>query len=253
MLIFDFDGVLMDSVQEVAVTTYNMLHSGLATRLNQVPRKALDLFLRNRFHIQPIGDAPVLMKWCLETGKSAPQKLLSAGEYDDIIGHAAEPVADRTRGFFETRNRFKTRDPEAWTALNRPMQPLWRHLLERQTGEPVILTNKDSEATLDLCRHFGLPIGSGNIYAGDNGTTKIQNMQRIMQRFASGRYAFIDDSIKNLREIDAYFNRDNQTIELILAEWGYTGPNDAHMATSSGYQNLTMNAFIGQLKDGFYF
>ena len=253
LLIFDFDGVLMDSVQEVAVTAYNMLHSGLATRLNLLPRKALDLFLRNRFHIQPIGDAPVLMQWCLETGKSAPQKLLSEEEYIDIIGHAAEPVADRTRRFYETRSRFKTQDPEAWTALNRPMQPLWNHLVKRQSGEPVILTNKNSEATLDLCRHFGLTIGNGNIYSGDNGATKIENMQRIMQRFESGSYAFIDDSVKNLREIDGHFNRDNKMIALILAEWGYTGPDDARLAASSGYQSLTMESFIGQLKGNLYF
>jgi len=252
MLIFDFDGVLMDSVHEVAVTAYNMLQDNLATRLNQLPQKALDLFLRNRFHVQPIGDAPVLMKWCLVTGESSPQKLLSEEEYIDIIGQVDEPVADRTNRFFATRSRFKTQDLEAWTALNRPMQPLWNHLVKRQIGEPVILTNKNSEATLDLCRHFGLPIGNGNIYSGDNGTTKIENMQRIMQRFESGSYAFIDDSVKNLREIDGHFNKDKKTVELILAEWGYTGPDDARLAAGLGYSSLTMHGFIEQLKDGVY-
>ena len=61
MLIFDYDGVLMDSVREVAVTAYNMVQNTIATRLNQLPQTALDLFLRNRFHVQPIGDAPVLV------------------------------------------------------------------------------------------------------------------------------------------------------------------------------------------------
>jgi hypothetical protein len=252
MLIYDFDGVLMDSVREVAVTAYNMLQDKLATRLNQLPPKALNLFLRNRFHVQPIGDAPVLMKWCLESGESTPQKLLGAREYNDIIGQAAEPVDDRTSRFFETRNRFKTKAPEAWTALNKPMQPLWNHLIESHIGDPVILTNKNREATLDLCRYFGLQIGDNSIYSGDNGATKIENMQQIMQRFKAGGYAFIDDSVKNLREIDGHFNRDKKTIGLILAEWGYTGPNDARLAESSGYQSLTMDAFIVQLKDGFY-
>ena len=77
MLIFDYDGVLLDSVREVAVTAYNMVQGTIATRLDQLPQNALELFLRNRFHVQPIGDAPVLMKWCLEVGESDPQKLLS--------------------------------------------------------------------------------------------------------------------------------------------------------------------------------
>ncbi len=81
MLIFDYDGVLLDSVREVAVTAYNMLQGTITTRLDQLPQAALDLFLRNRFHVQPIGDAPVLMTWCLEIGESDPDKLLSPVEY----------------------------------------------------------------------------------------------------------------------------------------------------------------------------
>ena len=81
MLIFDFDGVLMDSVREVAVTAYNTLKGDiLLSRLDQLPQDALALFLRNRFHLQPIGDAPVLMNWCLEAATVDPGKLLSEEE-----------------------------------------------------------------------------------------------------------------------------------------------------------------------------
>ncbi|UCD81085.1 MAG: hypothetical protein JSW26_06560 [Desulfobacterales bacterium] len=251
MLIYDFDGVLMDSVAEVAVTAYNMLKGNLATRLNQLPQKALDLFLRNRFHVQPIGDAPVLMKWCLEAGEAAPQKLLSDKEYNDIIGQVDEPVADRTIRFFETRRRFKTTDIKAWTVLNQPVQPLWNCLIERQIGEPVILTNKNREATMDLCSHYGLKISNDNIYPGDYGTTKIDNMKRIIQRFRASSYAFIDDSVKNLLEIDQHFNKDKKKVALIFAEWGYIGPDDARLAGNLGYQSLTKDQFIDQLKDRF--
>ena len=118
-----------------------------------------------------------------EAGEAAPQKLLSDKEYNDIIGQVDEPVADRTIRFFETRRRFKTKDISAWTVLNQPVQPLWDYLIERQIGEPVILTNKNREATMDLCSHYGLKISNGNIYSGDHGTTKIANMQQIMRRY----------------------------------------------------------------------
>jgi hypothetical protein len=101
MLIFDYDGVLLDSVREIAVTAYNMLNGTIATRLDQLPQTALNLFLRNRFHVQPIGDAPILMKWCLELRESAPDKLLTPEEYADIIRQVDEPVAARTTRFFE--------------------------------------------------------------------------------------------------------------------------------------------------------
>ncbi|MBT8371601.1 MAG: hypothetical protein KJO34_11600, partial [Deltaproteobacteria bacterium] len=173
MLIFDFDGVLMDSVREIAVTSYNTLKNTIVTRLEHLPQEALNLFFRNRFHIQPIGDAPVLMKWCLEAHESDPQILLSEKEYNNIIGRVDEPVAVRTTRFFDTRARFKAKDLKAWIALNTPVQPLWDRLIEGRGRDLVILTNKNREATLALCDHFGLQINNANIYSGDNGTTKI--------------------------------------------------------------------------------
>ena len=248
MLIFDYDGVLMDSVREVAVTAYNMLQGTIVTRLNQLPQSALDLFLRNRFHVQPIGDAPVLMKWCLEIGESDPDKLLSPKEYEEIIQHVDEPVAARTTRFFEMRNRFKTKDIEAWTALNAPVQPLWRIMVANPTENIVLLTNKNREATISLSKHFGLKISDKNVYSGDNGTTKIENMTQIMQRFRKPAYAFIDDSVKNLREIDEHFNQQEKKIALIFAAWGYTGPDDARTAKDFGYQVETIGEFAEKLK-----
>ena len=248
MLIFDFDGVLMDSVREIAVTAYNTLRGTMITKLNQIPKAALELFLRNRFHVQPIGDTQVLMRWCLEMGASDPEKLLSPEEYDVLIRQIDEPVVQRTNRFFEMRGRFKQKDINAWLELNAPVQPLWRLLIAKQKGDLVMLTNKNREATLDLCQHFGLPISKANVYSGDNGTTKIDNMKQIMQRFKASDYAFVDDSVKNLREIDAYFNRDKKVIDLIFATWGYTGPDDAGFAKNFGYQVLTMDEFINTME-----
>lgn len=247
MLIFDYDGVLLDSVREVAVTAYNMLQGTIVTRLDQLPQNTLELFLRNRFHVQPIGDAPVLMKWCLEVGESDPDKLLSPAEYQDIIQRIDEPVAARTTRFFETRNRFKTQDLDAWIALNAPVQPLWRIMVENPAENFVLLTNKNREATASLSKHFGLTISAENIYSGDHGTTKIENMTQIMQRFKRPTYSFIDDSVKNLREIDEHFNQEEKAISLIFAAWGYVGPGDARTANDFGYQVVTLDEFVESL------
>lgn len=248
MLIFDYDGVLLDSVREIAVTAYNMLNNTIITRLDQLPQSALELFLRNRFHVQPIGDAPVLMKYCLEIDGTDPDKLLSPEEYEKILEQVDEPVAARTTRFFETRNLFKAKDIKAWIELNAPVQPLWQILIENPTEDLVLLTNKNREATISLSSHFGLIICDDNIYSGDHGTTKIDNMTQIMGRFRQPAYAFIDDSVKNLREIDLHFNRETKTISLIFATWGYTGPDDARTAEEFGYQVVTIEAFAEKLK-----
>jgi phosphoglycolate phosphatase-like HAD superfamily hydrolase len=251
MLIFDFDGVLMDSVREIAITAYNSLTGDIFTRLNQVPPMALELFLRNRFHVQPIGDALMLMQWCLENSDCEPHKLLSEKEYVEILRQADEPVASRTKRFFETRNRFKSKDIKAWLELNEPVQPIWRQLVKRDWDKLVILTNKNREATITLCRHFGLAVYNENIYSGDDGATKIDNFSRIMQRFKSLTYAFIDDSVKNLRQLDEHYNKGEKLVSLLFAEWGYIGPDDALLAKSYGYQSLNVAELIDQLHSRF--
>ena len=86
------------------------------------------------------------------------------------------------------------------------------------------------------------------MYSGDKGTTKIDNFSRIRQRFKEPAYAFIDDSVKNLRELDDHFNRDEKTVSLILAKWGYTGPNDARLAERLGYRTMSIEEFILRLQ-----
>lgn len=243
MLIYDFDGVLMDSVREVAVTAYNMVKGTIATRLNQIPNHALKSFIKNRFHIQPIGDAPVLMNWCLESAGAEPLRLMSEKEYEEILKRVDEPLTRRTTSFFETRSRFKAKDKNAWLSLNRPVQPVWHMLAQKYETGPVILTHKNREATLTLCRHYGLEITDRNIYSGDNGTTKIENMTRIMQRFKKSSYSFIDDSVKNLSDIDTYFNKQEKPFSLILATWGYIGPDDVNRAERLGYRPLAIGEF----------
>ena len=235
MLIFDFDGVLINSVDEVVLTTYNAAAGSLCTCLAQVPVDLRQMFKNNRFHVQPIGDAIALMNWCLANRQGDLNKILTPEEYGTIADGTDIPLTDRTNLIYDTRQRFIDRDTNRWLALHQPYQPLWNELIKRKNYPFVILTNKNHDATLRLCRHFGLNIDAQDIYSGDNGVTKIENMLRIQERFGRQQFSFIDDSVKNLKELDLYFNRGKKVLSLALAAWGYLGAEDARMAPESGY------------------
>jgi beta-phosphoglucomutase-like phosphatase (HAD superfamily) len=96
MLIFDFDGVLIKSLDEVVVTAYNAVTGKLVTFLTEVPPDAVKMFRNNRFHIQPIGDAVALMDWCLKNQQKDAHKILSAQEYRSIANRAEAGLGDRT-------------------------------------------------------------------------------------------------------------------------------------------------------------
>jgi len=235
MLIFDFDGVLINSMDEAVVTTYNATTGGLVTCLAEVPPNLVLMFKNNRFHVQPIGDAVALMNWCLMSRPKDPQRILTREEYRNIVRDSDRPLIDRTNLIYSTRKRFIDKDLKHWLALHQTYQPLWNELIQRPNQPVVILTNKNHDATLRLCRHFGLNIDAKDIYSGDNGVTKIENMLQIQERFGRRQFLFIDDSIKNLQELDLHFNRDKKVLSLALAAWGYIGAGDTGLAPASGY------------------
>ena len=248
MLVFDFDGVLIDSLDEVVLTVYNTATGRQRMSLADLPQALVRCFRRNRFHVQPIGDGILLMDWCLKNYRSAPDKILQPEEYRAIICEATAPVARRSRQVYETRQQFIKRNGTGWTALHRPFQPLWNALVERR-NQPgfAIVTNKNRAATERLCRQLGLEIPSENIYSGDNGASKVDNMQLVEQRFRAGTYYFLDDSLKNLQELDHNVNRQKKRLIALLAGWGYLGPEDRNFAHASGYEVMTQSKVIALL------
>jgi FMN phosphatase YigB (HAD superfamily) len=250
MLIFDFDGVLMNSLDEVALTTYNAATGSLLTSMAEIPLSPVELFKSNRFHVQQIGDAVTLMNWCRENRQNDLKRILTREEYRNVVAGADSELIDRTNLIYETRRRLIEADSKRWLAMHHPYHPLWKELVNRREFSFVILTNKNHDATLRLCRHFGLDIDAGDIYSGDNGVTKTENMGRIRDRFGREKYSFIDDSVKNLKALDVDFNTEKKALSLLLAAWGYTGDGDAEIATEAGYAVVSQTDVIELLDSG---
>jgi phosphoglycolate phosphatase-like HAD superfamily hydrolase len=248
MLILDFDGVLIDSLDEVVLTVYNAATGQHVMSLVDLPQALIRLFRRNRFHVQPIGDGILLMNWCLKNYRSESDRILQPEEYQVIIGKATTPVARRSRQVYETRQEFIEHDAAGWTGLHRPFQPFWNALVERRNHPGfAIVTNKNRAATERLCRHFGLKIPSESIYSGDDGASKVDNMQLIQHHFGAGTYYFLDDSLKNLQELDLSVNRPKKMLIPLLAAWGYIGPEDQKIARTIGYDVLTQSEAMALL------
>jgi FMN phosphatase YigB (HAD superfamily) len=235
MIILDFDGVLINSLDEVVLTSFNAANETLHTALTEVPPDLVRLFKRNRFHVQSIGGAIPLMNWCIDNYQTVAGKTLSLDEYQAIIDKSEVSLADRTHLIYATRRRFIDTDENAWFDLHQPYQPVWNELVRRKSRQNIILTNKNRDATLRLCRRFGFKVEDRHVYTGDQGAGKTENMDHIMQRYGAETYCFIDDSVKNLRDLDDHFNKPDKRITLLLAAWGYSGPDDATYARTLGY------------------
>ena len=248
MLLFDFDGVLIDSLDEVTVSSYNAAAGTLKTALEQIPPGIVRLFRRNRHHVQPAGDHTLLMQWCIDNALRSPDRSLSAEEYREVIyGNDRIPLFERTRHFYAVRERFVQTDFSAWTSLHAPYQPLWDTLCRCGGRHIVILTHKNRQAVQTLCAHFNLTVLSENIYAGDHGVTKLAHLEQIHKRFGQREYMFIEDSVNNLMDLHHAWSGDNAVLVPILASWGYVGPRSAAQARKHGFQVLRQEDLVSIL------
>ena len=242
LLLYDFDGVMINSLDEVIITSYNVASAGLATSLAEIPPSYTNLFRINRFHLQPAGDFVLFARYCLEH-QEKQAVVLSNAEFDSVLANPSDSLGDRAQQFFESRGKFMEGDKTAWLDLHRPYYPLWTKLLELNPADIVILTNKNRLAVLELCHHFGLLIPPKNIFSADGGVSKITNLQEIRTRFSATHYSFIDDSVRNLSEIKEKVDN-SQCPELLLASWGYLGPSDVEQGRAEGFTVLLQEDLV---------
>ena len=60
-------------------------------------------------------------------------------------------------------------------------------------------------------------------------------MRQIQERFRGELFYFIDDSIKNLQDLEREVNPEKKRLNLLFASWGYSGPVDEKIAVESGF------------------
>ncbi len=234
MIILDFDGVLINSVDEVIATAFFAITGWAHYSLDDLPPSYVAHFRANRFHVQPAGDLLPLGSWCLRQPPCTTPTILSAGEFKEILASAKESLAARREKFFGARTILVNRELASWLSLSPHYYPLWGALQLVSPEKIVILTNKNKKAVVDITQHWGLKLHPSRIYSSDGGISKSENMTRIMQSTPGTHIEFVDDSIGNL--LDVRRDLDDKTVSYFLASWGYVGPEDKVLAKENHIQ-----------------
>ena len=248
VLLLDFDGVLIDSIDECVVSSYNQITGSLCRELAQLPAGYVSLLRLNRSRARKAGEFKRLAAWCLDQIKTGPtDRILSLAEFNALYAGSSESLADLGREFFAVRQKLIDRDPESWCELNPPMQPIWEWLKNHRKNKFTILTYKNLPAVNAICSHFGMPIDPAEIYASDDGTTKAENLEKIIALNGEHRqYHFIDDSLDNLIEMRTAHPAPN--LHLYWAGWGFKIEGDDQRAAQEKFAILTQTEAIALIE-----
>lgn len=241
LVIFDFDGVIVNSVLEVAVTAFNAVAETKVYSLVDLPSGYLNLFVSERHMVCPAGDFIPFAECCLESLQGGP--VVSVESFEHRRSSQTRPLKARTEAFFDSRSAFIEAEPHEWLSLHKVYEPLFSALSKDLGKNLVVLTNKNRAAVRTLLEHFGLEINWDWVYSGDGGASKQQNFELLRGKHPSGKYYFVDDSLQNLISLRRYLGEE-QILTPLLALWGYVGPNDPDEAESAGIECISQQELI---------
>ncbi len=231
--IFDFDGVLFDTVNELGVLTYCSLKN-LPMNLKNVPTKFLNYFSLNR--PRPVNGLGMvaLGKWCLKEFEAKKEPyLISKKDFDLELTKIKGNSKEIENTFFNNRYSFMTENKDIWLSLNKPYPTIWKFLKNKNF---YIVSNKDRNSLNLLSTHFGKILNSNLIFSSDERGSKAEKIFKIYQK-EKQNCIFVDDALDNLIRIKEELSSPSW-LSLYLAGWGYINPEDKNLLKK--YTNIKL-------------
>jgi len=212
-IVFDFDGVLLDSSTEIIISGFNLNRAQLVTKLEEVDDKFRIFIQKYQYYARNAGETATLVN----LAHNDPEQELSQSNFDKIVleKKISNQLLELQQNYFAARRRFISTDRNSWLKLNYPCQPLWQILCQKMQNQVTILTYKNSDAVYELCNYYDLTIKE--VYSIPSGTSKAKILRELSQDVSILHY--IDDAYRNLTEIRTEISLDK--INLMWATWGY--------------------------------
>jgi len=219
VLCLDFDGVIVDSIDECFLTAYNSYfvftgrQENVITEINKTDNIVYKEFLKNRYLVRPAREYYVLMKLLF----NYPGKI-SLKRFSEEVTMSSELLSDFEKIFFSTRKEFIQSNKEKWLSLHRlysEFSDTWEQV--KKIYKVFIVTNKNVEAVNTLFEHFKIKIAKKNIYGYEKVKSKNETVKHIasLLNIPLNKVLFVDDSPQTIKELT------EKGIRAYLAEWGY--------------------------------
>jgi phosphoglycolate phosphatase-like HAD superfamily hydrolase len=244
LIAFDFDGVICDGLREYFQTSRRVY-----CEVWQDDRSDSDDWAEAFYRLRPVVESgwemPLLIR-ALAIG--LPEDELFANWESiaqDLLAESNWTAKQLGQQVDRTRDAWIAEDLAGWLDLHRfypGVLDRLRALLADRQCHAVIITTKEGRFVEQLLGRAGLSFPADRIYGKAIGQPKYQTLAQIMaaQGIAGRSVQFIEDRLKALELVAA--QPDLDTVQLILADWGYNTASERQSAIDSGrIQLLSLN------------
>jgi len=237
-LLWDFDGVLFNSLDECLISSYNAYQSfvynktTLISKLDQIPENHQQFYYKYRKHVRPAGEY-FIIHYAFERNI----ELDNYSTFTTLLSDNSKLIPEFQSLVFKKREKLKLQNLQQWISLHKPyngIPKIWCSLNEHFNH--YIVSNKDQASILSLMDGFQLNIDKKNVFGGDFSSNKHEIISHLIKTFniPPEKAYFIDDNYHHLNDVS------DTGINLIYADWGYgdSPKDDVNLATVLNPSNL---------------
>ena len=211
--VFDFDGVICNSINECMLTSYNAFYRAELTNIDDVPNQFKVYFYKNRHYVRPAKEYYLVCKGYRQ------QKELSSSVFDEMKSNYSEKMDDFEKVFYLKRKFLKNK-PDIWLAYH----VLYKHVaqfISEFSHKFFILTTKDRDSVEMLANHFEFINKIENIFSKEISTNKAVLFTHLFNKYHyltnQNKVIYVDDNEFHLSEVKHF------PLKLYFAKWGYAG------------------------------
>jgi len=244
-LALDFDGVVINSVEECLFVSFNayaqLTGTATAASLEQIDPMIVDEFKRMRNFIRAGADFVYINMAIIQKIKITNQQ-----EFDDFCHSYKELEKTFFDSFYQHREQLSSGNPDLWIKLNplyRGMQDFLMHYPDKD--RLFIITTKKLLFVQKILSFYNIPFIDAHLFNADKIRSKKSIILELLDTYTIDpqHFWFIDDQVDTLIQV-----RDIQ-INCLLAEWGYNDSEQVEL----GKQHLIPAINLDDMKRIFVF
>lgn len=218
-LLWDFDGVIVDSIEECLLVSYNaflkyeMISNDFFEDVKSIPVSVREEFRKTRKYVRRAGGY-----YILHQAMALGQKIQDRAGFEELFEDNIQAVKDYEDFFFSARVQLRAQRPQYWLDLHHPyawVKDKWEGL--KQFFDFYVVSNKDVFSISLLLRNAGLALEEDHLFGQEFSSDKRMIIKHILDqtKVEKGRILFVDDNYYHLLDV-----RD-LGVQLFFATWGY--------------------------------
>jgi phosphoglycolate phosphatase-like HAD superfamily hydrolase len=241
--VFDFDGVICESVTETAVTGWQAAGRIWNDMPTTVPQEKIEQFRLVRPIIETGYEAIIAMRLLY---LDEPIEAIYTGyrqKFNALKEKANLTVDGLKKLFGDTRDAWIDKDQQNWISMNPLYDGVAAKLKEiSESGSWYIATTKHERFVKLILQANAIDFVDNQVFGLDRNMSKVEVLKGLLQNHPEETIYFVEDRLPTL--VNVLDHNELASVKLFFSLWGYNTAEDKALAANKEITLLQLKDFL---------